>query len=95
MIEAEGGVFLAQLDRMDLGRGLVLPDIDDVARAIAVAQFLVAAGDSDAPLTIAEIAVTDVARSFLALIEDPMDGTLWDRLEACRGWFATDDDGDA
>ena len=92
-IEVEGGALLQLLDLINPGRGMRLPSVDAMALAIAAAEFVVKAGDSDAPLTLPELAVVDVARAFLALIEDPTNSDLWDRLEACRVWFE-DDNGD-
>ena len=91
MIETEGGAFLALLDRMNLECGF-LPTVDDMALAIAAAEFICKAASGDVHLTLPELAVLDAAQAFLALVDNPMDAESWDTLRGVTSMFPRGDD---
>ena len=92
-LDVEGSAFLAALDRLNLEvQGLTLPSVQDLAIAVAAAEFIVKAGAPNQHLTLPELVVVDAARTFLALVDNPADGELWASLLALKSMFPGDSD---
>lgn len=95
MIEAEGGVFLDLLDRMDLLSCEILPTVADMRLAVAAAEFIVRAGEGDCYWTLPEMAVLDAANAFLAIVANPLDEGSWETLRSIRSMFPKVDGDDS